>query len=62
MLQTSQSTEQVMHSKLAMWPVQPIMFGRRQNNSRSVYFASWGKIDAAWIMQKYRYRLSAIKK
>ena len=45
-LQTSQSTETVMLSKIVMWPVQPII-GWWQNNSRSVYFASWGKIDTA---------------
>jgi len=27
MLQTSQSTEQVMRSKLVLWPIQPILFG-----------------------------------
>jgi len=30
-LQTSQSTELVMRFKLVMWPVQPTMFGWRQN-------------------------------
>jgi len=63
MLQTSQSTEQVMRSKLVMWPVQPIMFGERQNSSRGVYFDS-GKTDIAGVMQNYWYRhqLSAMKK
>jgi len=37
MLQTSQSTEQAMCSKLVMWPVQPILFGGSQYSSRSVY-------------------------
>ena len=29
------------------------MFGWRQK-SRSGYFASWGKIDTAWVIQNYR--------
>ena len=39
------------------------MFGWRQNRSRSGYFASWGKIDTAWVIQKYwyRHRISAMK-
>ena len=28
------------------------MFGWRQNSSRGVDFASWGKIDTAWVIQK----------
>ena len=28
------------------------MFGWRWNSSRSGYFASWGKIDTAWVIQK----------
>jgi len=35
------------------------MFGWRQNSSRSGYFASWGKINTAWVIQKYR--ISALK-
>jgi len=31
------------------------MFGWRQNSSWSGYFASWGKMDTAWVIQKYRY-------
>jgi len=61
-LQTSQSTETVMLSKLVMWPVKPIIFSWWQSSSRSVYFASWGKIDIAWVTQKYRYQLSEMKK
>jgi len=26
------------------------MFGWRQNSSKSGYFASWGKIDTAWVI------------
>jgi len=40
------------------------MFGWRQNISKSVYFASWGKIDTGWVIQKYWWywhRLSAMK-
>jgi len=37
------------------------IFGWRQNTSRSVYFASWGKIDADWVIQKYLYRQWKIK-
>jgi len=37
------------------------MFGWKQNSSRSGYFASWGKIDTAWVVQKYRYWISAMK-
>jgi len=36
------------------------MFGWRQNSPRSGYFASWGKIDTAWMIQKY-YCLSNTK-
>jgi len=116
----SQSTETVKLSKLAIWPVQPIVFswwqnsyrnvyfasqgktgvyilphkiivtceiilfvyvawrkmcavmsfscslkifGWKQKSSRSGYFASWGKIDTAWVIQKYwyRHRIPAMK-
>jgi len=37
------------------------MFGWTQNRSRSVDFASWGNIDTAWVIQKYRHRFLAMK-
>jgi len=36
-LQTSQSTEQVMCSKLVMWTVQPVMFGRSKIAPESLF-------------------------
>ena len=49
LLQMSCSAKQDMRSKLVMWLLQRIVFSKRQNSS-SIYFASWGKIDTA---QKY---------
>ena len=39
------------------------MFGWKQKSSKSGYFASWGKIDTAWVIQKcwYRHQISAMK-